>query len=144
MKRQVRKILMAAALVVLSSVANAAVAQTTAPGRPASDEPVCLGFSFGTWKPALDWRAAGHGAFPDSSKLEHAPAGRDWASDLDEPDSSLVLYPAWWPVGVSVHLPTRSPAFGDTVSGLAIAYRAIADSASPKAAVRAWRVYCGG
>jgi hypothetical protein len=146
MLRRFVRFLIAVALAGASGAAAVGRAQTPAPAPPAArtpDEPVCLGFSFGTWKPALDWRAAGHGAFPDSTNLQHAPDGRDWAADLDEPDSSMVLYPAWWPVGVSVRLPTRSPAFGDTVSGIAIAYRAVADSASPKASVRAWRVRCG-
>ena len=113
-----------------------------AQAAPARDEPVCLGFAFGVWKPKLDWRAAGHGDFPDSSRLQRAPDGRDWAIDGDKADSSLILFPAWWPVGVLVALPTRAPARGDTVSGEAVALRANVDSASPRARVRAWRVTC--
>ena len=28
--------------------------------RPTDSPPVCLGFAFGAWTPALDWRGAGH------------------------------------------------------------------------------------
>jgi hypothetical protein len=109
----------------------------------ASEEQACLGFSFGNWKPALNWHAAGHGEFPDSSRLPHAPMGRDWAMNSGDPDSTLMLFPAFWPVGVLVSLPTRSPAAGDTVTGEAIALRADAASEPSRARVRAWRVTCG-
>jgi hypothetical protein len=106
-------------------------------------EVVCLGFEFGTWKPKLDWHGAGYDAFPDSSRLQHSPSGRDWAFGPDKTDSSFVLMPSWWPAGVVVLLPNREPAPGDTVSGEAIAMRADADSTSPRTRVRAWRVPCG-
>jgi hypothetical protein len=115
--------------------------------NPAKDEPqVCLGFAFGAWTPPLDWRAAGHGAMPDSSRLQRAPSGRDWASDAGagEPDSLLILFPKWWPAGVSVELPTRTPAPGDTVVGRAVAFVANGARKSPTSSVRAWRVGCGG
>lgn len=110
--------------------------------QSAGDDAVCLGFAFGTWKPKLDWKAAGHPAFPDSSRMLHAPSGRDWAYDDDKGDSALVLVPSWWPAGVVVYLKNRAPASGDTVTGEAIAMRAIGDSVSPRAPVRAWRVPC--
>jgi hypothetical protein len=111
---------------------------------PPSDEGVCFGFSFGSWTPALNWRAAGHTAMPDSSKLQHAPRGRDWASDLSTGplDSILVLYPAWWPVGVGVALPTRKLAPGDTVTGHATAFTSDGRLIAPTSRVRAWRVPC--
>jgi hypothetical protein len=114
--------------------------------NPAKDEPqVCLGFAFGAWTPPLDWRAAGHGAMPDSSRLQRAPSGRDWASDAGagEPDSLLILFPNWWPAGVRVDLPTRTPAPGDTVVGRAVAFVANGERKSPTSRVRAWRVGCG-
>ena len=135
----------AAGLFALIAPSAIAWAQS-APARPsanAANDQVCLGFSFGKWKPALNWRAAGHGDFPDSNRLQHAPLGRDWAMGAGDPDSSLMLFPAWWPVGVLVALPNRAPAPGDTVSGEAIALRANADSTSPRTKVRAWRVACG-
>jgi hypothetical protein len=103
---------------------------------------VCLGFEFGTWKPKLDWHAAGYEAFPDSGRVQRSPSGRDWAFGPDKTDSALVLMPSWWPAGIVILLPNREPAPGDTVSGEAIAMRAIADSISPRTRVRAWRVPC--
>jgi len=123
------------------TAANAARAQDARP--TAAAEQVCLGFAFGSWKPALNWHAAGHGEFPDSSRLQHAPMGRDWAMNSGDPDSTLMLFPAFWPVGVLVSLPTRSPAAGDTVTGEAIALRADAASEPSRTRVRAWRVTCG-
>jgi hypothetical protein len=111
-------------------------------GQAGSSDAVCLGFAFGTWKPKLDWAAAGHGAFPDSSRLSHAPSGRDWAFGPDNTDTAFVLMPSWWPAGVVILLPNRQPAPEDTVTGEAIAMRAIADSLSPRTRVRAWRVPC--
>lgn len=110
-----------------------------------NEEPVCLGFSFGTWTPALNWRGAGHGEMPSAGVLQHAPSGRDWASDAGAgmPDSLLILYPAWWPAGVRVDLPTRTPAVGDTVVGKATAFVANGAVTPPVAKVRAWRVRCG-
>lgn len=112
----------------------------------ASDSPVCLGFSFGAWTPPLDWRAAGHGAPLDTSRLAVAPTGRDWAVDgVDGVEDSLVLlFPKWWPVGVAVTLPTRRPAPGDTIVGRAQALIADTKSRSPTSRVRAWQVPCGG
>jgi hypothetical protein len=116
-------------------------AQASAP-----DAPVCLGFTFGPWTPKLDWRAAGHGPPVDTSRLERAPLGRDWAVNTQggahEPDSLMILFPAFWPAGVSVDLPTRTPAPGDTVLGTARAFVANAAKRSPTATVRAWRVSC--
>ena len=111
---------------------------------PHDDEPVCLGFSFGSWTPALNWKGAGHGEMPSANALQHAPSGRDWASGAGagQPDSLLILYPAWWPAGVRVDLPTRTPAPGDTVVGRAVAFVANGAVKSPEARVRAWRVPC--
>lgn len=114
-----------------------------APRRP--DDAVCLGFAFGAFTPKLDWERAGHQPVRDSSALQHAPAGRDWAADIaTSRDSLLYLFPAWWPVGVLVEVPNRAPAYGDTVSGRATALVARGDLTPPVAKVRAWRVPCGG
>ena len=123
-------------LIVLSPRANAQAAS--------NDEPVCLGFSFGTWTPALSWRGAGHGEMPSAATLQHAPSGRDWAADggAGSADTLLILYPAWWPAGVRVDLPTRTPAPGDTVRGRAVAFVANGEVEPPTASVRAWRVRC--
>ena len=106
---------------------------------------VCFGFAFGAWSPPLDWRAAGHGERPDSTRLQHAPAGRDWAAEASSPrDTVLMLYPAWWPVGVMVAIPARRIVAGDTVTGRASALVADGRLRPPTAVVRAWRVPCGG
>jgi hypothetical protein len=105
---------------------------------------VCLGFAFGGWTPPLDWRAAKHSGTPDSSSVGHAPGGRGWADgDGAASDTTLMLFPGWWPVGVAVALPTRSPARGDTVSGIATALVADGRVRNPTARVRAWRIRCG-
>ena len=115
-----------------------------AQGTSSSDEPVCLGFAFGTWTPKLDWRGAGHGEMPSAGMLQRAPSGRDWATDggAGAADSLLILYPGWWPAGVRVDLPTPTPAVGDTVVGRAVAFVANGEVTSPVARVRAWRVAC--
>ena len=133
-----RPILAAALIAVLS--APAARAQGTS-----TDEPVCLGFAFGTWTPKLDWHGAGHGEMPSAAMMQRAPSGRDWATDggAGAADSLLILYPGWWPAGVRVDLPTRTPAPGDTVVGRAVAFVANGALTPPVAKVRAWRVGCG-
>lgn len=121
-------------------VARRDTAQDTARDTSA----VCLGFAFGSWTPALDWHAARHQGTMDSSWVGHAPGGRGWAAGDDATaDSTLMLYPGWWPVGVAVALPTRSPVRGDTVSGIATALVADGRVRNPTAKVRAWRVPCG-
>jgi hypothetical protein len=112
--------------------------------RPPSAAGACFGFSFGAWTPPLDWEAAGHGARPNPKSLQQAPDGRDWAVDLadESTDSSLVLFPAWWPVGVVVRLPRALLATGDTLRGRATALVADARRQAPTADVRAWRVPC--
>ena len=133
--------LAAAALGSLLTVPSIAAGQDSV--RRAT-EPVCLGFAFGAFSPKLDWAKAGHAPIRAGSTYQ-APDGRDWASDQALPnDSSLYLFPAWWPVGVWVELATRAPAPGDTVSGRATALVARGDVTPPVARVRAWRVPCGG
>lgn len=136
-------------LILLASVVAAAVGAQPAAAQDASAsgdaDAVCFGFAFGAWSPPLDWRAAGHGDRPDSSKLAHAPAGRDWAAEGSTPrDTVLMLYPAWWPVGVLVEIPARRIVAGDTVTGRASALVADGRLRAPTAVVRAWRVPCAG
>ena len=106
-----------------------------------SHDQLCFGFAFGGFTPKLDWAKAGHAPIRPGS-AERAPDGRDWASDQALPnDSSLYLFPAWWPVGVWVQLSAR-PVTGDTVSGQATALVARGDITPPVAKVKAWRVPC--
>lgn len=127
------------------AVSRPAHSQTVPAGEP-SDAPVCLGFSFGTWKPALDWHAAGHAVVLDSALVPRADRGRGLASPVSNgADSTLMLFPPWWPAGVAVRLSTRSPALGATVLGHATAL--VADDRTrqpPVSSVRAWQVPCGG
>lgn len=128
-----------AALTALVVFAVVARAQDVSPHPTA---PVCLGFAFGAFSPKLDWAKAGHAPLRRGSTVQ-APDGRDWASDQSLPnDTSLYLFPAWWPVGVWVELATRTPAPGDTVNGRATALVARGDITPPVARVRAWRVPC--
>ena len=105
----------------------------------------CFGFSFGPWSPPLDWHASGHAGTPATKSSPLAAGARDWAAAPIHPDAegSMLLFPSWWPVGVTVDLPTRALALGDTVEGRATAL--VANGATPSsAAVRAWRVPCEG
>jgi hypothetical protein len=127
------------ALLVAPVVARAQAEQQS----PHDEPPVCLGFAFGAWTPPLDWKAAGHQTKIDQALLQRAEDGRDWATTQAVQDEhTIVLLPSWWPVGVSVTLPTRSPAMGDTVVGTAFAFIADGRKTAPRARVRAWRVPC--
>ena len=138
-----RSLLAASAAVLLAAAPRAALAQSGAPGGEA---PVCLGFSFGAWTPALDWKGVGHAGEPRAAAQDTAPRGRDWASDDHgtASDTTMMLFPRWWPAGVLVRLPTRAPAPGDTVAGRALALVPDGHRTSPSARVRAWRVSCQG
>ena len=107
------------------------------------EPPVCLGFTFGAWTPALDWRAAGHVTRIDPTVHQRADDGRDWATTQAVQDEhTIVLLPSWWPAGVSVTLPNRTPAPGDTVVGSALAFVGDGRRKPPTAKVWAWRVPC--
>ena len=126
-------------------IARSGLAQT-APAPDRAEPAVCLGFSFGPWTPPLDWRLAGHETAVDSSLVPRAPNGRGWAAPtpgITPADTTLMLFPAWWPVGVQVVLSTRPPAPGDTVSGQAFALVADGRRDPPTTRVRAWQVPCG-
>lgn len=135
--------LLSIAAILATAIALPLRAQDAASPGERDTSAVCLGFAFGSWSPPLDWHAAKHQGAPDSSWVGHAPGGRGWAGDEGMNDSTLMLYPGWWPVGVTVALPTRSPARGDTVTGIATALVADGRVRNPAAKVRAWRVPCG-
>jgi hypothetical protein len=108
-----------------------------------NEAPVCLGFAFGTWTPALDWRAAGHVTPLDTRTNQGTADGRDWATtQAVQNEHTIILLPFWWPAGVSVKLPNRSPAIGDTVVGSAFAFVGDGRRTTPVSQVRAWRVAC--
>ena len=107
-----------------------------------TDAAHCYGFSFGAWHPPLDLAVAGHRApLPDQTQVK-APRGRDWASDAMPNDTTLLLFPAWWPAGVYVTFARRPRAGADTVAGDAVALVADGRVQAPRAQLRAWRVPC--
>ena len=132
----------AALILALGAVGTQARAQATRPlDRP--EESICLGFAFGAFTPKLVWEKAGHRPIRIGSGAERAPDGRDWASDRAVPnDTTLYLFPSWWPVGVLVEVPSRRPLPGDTLTGRATALVASGKITPPVAPVRIWRVPC--
>lgn len=108
------------------------------------EEDTCLRFAFGTWTPALDWTRAGHHSAPDSFHVGEAAEGRGWAAAVPSvgADTVLVLFPAFWPVGVSLAFDPRRVAAGDTVVGKATAMVADARKPPPVSRARVWRVPC--
>lgn len=125
-----------------SVIALVLVAVSTSEAQSA-DSAQCYGFSFGTWNPPLDLRAAGHGAVPSSATAIKAPGGRDWAAtDVVPNDSTLLLFPEWWPAGVQVIFSRRPAAIADTVTGCAMALVADGRATPPRTTMRAWRVTC--
>lgn len=118
-------------------------AQERARPGEAGEEQECLAFAFGRFVPALDPKAAGHASLPSADMVPHAPESRDWASrDSSRAGMTLMLYPAWWPVGVLVELP-RTRLGSDTLKGTASALVADGRLAVPTATILAWAVPCG-
>ena len=79
----------------------------------------------------------------DPTVHQRADDGRDWATTQAVQDEhTIVLLPSWWPAGVSVTLPDRTPAPGDTVVGSALAFVGDGRRKSPTARVWAWWVPC--
>jgi hypothetical protein len=104
----------------------------------------CFGFSFGAWDPPLKSVANtfNPGEDPKAGAAPGAPRG--WAarapSGREPGDSSLVLFPAWWPSGVTIDW---TGARGDTLVGVAHALVADGRLKVPASAVRGLRVPCG-
>lgn len=118
-------------------------AQERARPEQALEDQECLAFAFGRFVPALDAKAAGHAGAPSADMVPRAPESRDWASrDSSGAGMSLMLYPAWWPVGVLVELP-RTRLGSDTLAGTASALVADGRLAVPTAKILAWAVPCG-
>ena len=127
----------------VASILLMCVALAPARAQTATDDASCLGFAFGTWTPPLNWKGAGHVNPLDSAHVGRAPGGRGWAAnDTAGATPYLMLFPMWWPAGVALELPNRSPAIGDTVTGKATALIADGRLRAPVASVRAWRVAC--
>lgn len=134
----VRIALVAVAALVIPGVARGQVA-----GAAAEAAPVCYRFAFGAWTPSLDRAAAGHDPGARAAGAV-APNGRDWAVDDFGGVATLMLFPSWWPAGVSVALRGPAPAVGDTASGTATALVADGRKQPPVAPLRVIGVSCGG
>lgn len=133
---------MLAAIALFATAARPLGGQAATP--PGEGEPECLAFAFGRFVPALDAEAAGHARVPTADMVPQAPESRDWASrDSSRAGMTLMLYPAWWPVGVLVELP-RTRLGGDTLRGTASALVADGRLTAPTAAILAWVVPCAG
>jgi hypothetical protein len=105
----------------------------------------CYRFSFGEWKPPLEWNVAGHERRP-SGALPRAPGGHGKLAFVDSArtgEIQLTVFPAWWPAGVIVRLRSR-PVGGDTLAGTATAYVADGRATPPTTSVRAWPGECRG
>lgn len=138
-----RSVARAAALAAIVAVAPAlARAQDTSAARGDPRPSECFTFAFGAWDPPLDWSAAGQRT--DVSPPPPSPeAGRGDASHAGVGgDSTLMLYPGWWPAGVLVRFTTRSAA-GDTLRGTATALVADGRLRAPRAPIIARRIPCG-
>jgi hypothetical protein len=124
----------AVALLLHATLARPVFAQSTA----------CLRFTFGTWSPALNWKAAGHATVLDSLRIDRAPDGRAWAGPAGNAagDTVLVLYPAFWPAGVALSFDARTLQPGDTATARATAFVADARVPSSVTSARVWRVPC--
>ena len=123
-------------MIALVSLARLALAQQADP-RPSE----CFSFTFGTWTPRLDAAAAGHSTPPAAARAEGQPREDAGRLPLVGGDSLLILYPAWWPYGVSVVFDRAQ--HGDTLSGVARAFVADLRNPLPTAPVRGIRVPCG-
>lgn len=100
----------------------------------------CYHFEFAGWEPTLD-----------AARRELARYGADWRVPSPhrdatmwgaEGDSLLILFPAWWPNGVSVRFDTAVR--GDTLRGEALAFVPDGRALAPRTAVRAVRGRCRG
>ncbi|HEU4640946.1 MAG TPA: hypothetical protein VFS44_00735 [Gemmatimonadaceae bacterium] len=122
--------------------APAAAADSLGGDRSSDTRPnECYGFSFGEWKPPLDWAAAGHHGTP-SAPSDVPPGPRGDASHAGlHGDSTIMLYPPWWPAGVLVRFTRRLR--GDTLRGTATALVADGRVRAPTASILGWRVRCG-
>lgn len=138
----------------IASIAIAAILLTAtrvdAQGGTAPNS-VCWRFAFGTWTPALDWERSGHRGqagelanrvqqIRDSVFAKDTNAVRNNAMVWEKTVRgwSVVLYPAWWPVGVSVEFDSVFSE-GREMSGRATALVANASQEPSRARARAIR-----
>jgi hypothetical protein len=106
----------------------------------------CFGFKFGAWEPPLKSVASAGNPGYDPTASASAGAQRDWAARVPNgrttsspADSVLMLFPAWWPVGVEIEWTEQR---GDTLIGTAHALVADGRLKNPVTSVRATLVPC--
>jgi len=106
----------------------------------------CFGFKFGAWDPPLKSVASAANPGYDPTTSASAGAPRDWAARVPNgrtttspADSVLMLFPAWWPVGVAIEWTEQR---GDTLIGTAHALVADGRLRNPVTSVRGMRVPC--
>src|SRR5436305_3446117 len=105
----------------------------------------CFGVRLGAWDPPLKTVASRYNPGFDPTASAPAGAQRDWAAKVPTgrpetaADSVLLLFPAWWPSGVSIAWREQR---GDTLIGQATALVADGRIQNPVTAVRGLRVPC--
>jgi hypothetical protein len=131
-------------LVVVVVVCFPSVLSAQAASDPrAPDE--CFGFRFGSWDPPLKSVASRYNPGYDPTTSAPAGAPRDWAAHVPSgapetmADSVLMLFPAWWPAGVTIAWTERR---GDTLVGRATALVADGRLKNPVTTVRGGRFPC--
>lgn len=117
-------------------------AQDTSVARGDTRPNECFTFAFGAWDPPLDWSAAGHGTDVTPPPATPGTGRGDASHPGTAGDSTLMLYPPWWPAGVLVRFTMRSGA-GDTLRGTATALVADGRLRAPRARILARRIPCG-
>lgn len=147
MPRSIARLAQLSAAAALAAVSSGALPAQSSEIAPPTMTEECLGIAFGAWTPPLDAASAGHrqsGSF-DTNPISRARHERDWALRLEAGrDTTLILFPAWWPAGVAVRVPPVVAASGDTLKGTATALVADVRTKAPTATVMLWRVPCGG
>jgi hypothetical protein len=131
-------------LVAVATVCLASALSAQTPSDPrAPDE--CFGFRFGAWDPPLKSVASRYNPGYDPTTSAPAGAPRDWAAHVPSgapqtsPDSVLMLFPAWWPAGVTIAWTEQR---GDTLVGRATALVADGRVRNPVTSVRGLRLPC--
>ena len=140
--------LLVALFVGASSAGNA---QSTTQDAPSSR---CWRFAFSAWTPPLDWERAGHrGNATEMSDRMKRIRDSVFAKDTNAVHNNamlwertsrgwtVVLFPQWWPVGVSVDFDSVL-AGGYEMTGQATAF--VADANQENSRARARAVRCPG
>lgn len=121
-----------AALVLACGVLAPVPGLAQTPGDAPAPLAGCYRFAFGAWDPPLD-------SVPRPLPGDPATPANLW--DFTASDSVLLIFPAWWPVGVQVRV-DRTRATGDTLHGTATAYVSDGRWRAPTSRARIWKAPC--